>query len=364
MRLAQQPDTTILKDVSLLGHAQVRMAGGMQLSGSGIEMDRGSGRVWIDGPGDVALPMKRDLSGSPLSRPEPVTIQWKQHMDFDGRTVQCRGNVMARTRSQTLWTEMLKVTLDTEIDFQNLQQNSQDVQARFVEGIGNVRLESQSTGAQGLESIDRLFVHEFLIDLASGQCQARGPGWIKHVGTGAVTAGLAGSPATSENQSELEFLGVVFQDGIEGNLNKRVIQLNRDVRAVYGPVNSWNDQLEISPNMQLEDGMVLMNCDRLTVAQTASGPVDKTPIDLRAVGHAVVEHRDCVAYAHQVKYDQQKDLLILEGDGRSKVELIERGGGNSSIVARQIMYSRTHRIIRIDDGDSVQAVTRGQTPSP
>ena len=64
--------------------------------------------------------------------------------------------------------------------------------------------------------------------------------------------------------------------------------------------------------------------------------MDKTPIDLRATGNAVVEHRDCVAYAHQVKYDQQKDLLVLEGDGRSKVKLVERGAGDSSIVASEI----------------------------
>ena len=83
----------------------------MQLAGGGIDMDRAVGRAWIDGPGDVTLPMKRNLSGTPLGRPELVTIQWKQGMDFDGRAVECSGDVLARTRSQTLWTDLLKITL-------------------------------------------------------------------------------------------------------------------------------------------------------------------------------------------------------------------------------------------------------------
>ena len=116
-----------------------------------------------------------------------------------------------------------------------------------------MHLESQSTGESGLESINRLFVHEFLIDLVSGQCQAQGPGWIKHVGTGTVTTGLAGGQSKNESQKRTGISGSVFQDGIEGNLNDRVVQLNRDVRAVYGPVKLWNDELEIDPNLPLDD---------------------------------------------------------------------------------------------------------------
>ena len=172
-----------------------------------------------------------------------------------------------------------------------------------------------------------------------------------------MMGGGTDSPAEADG---LQYLGVVFQEGIDGNLNQRQVNLNRAVRAVYGPVSSWNDQLDIDPSPRPDGPAVLMSCDRLTVSQVGAGPLDQTPVELRAVGNTVVEHRDYVAYAHQVKYSQDKDLLILEGDGRSKVELIQRGQRKAHAVARMITYSRTHRILRMDDGDSVESTTRGQ----
>ena len=173
--LVQEPAGLVLSDVSVRGQAQVTQPDGMQLAGGGVEMDRAAGRLWMEGPGEVTLPLQRDLSGAALSQPRPVTIRWQQGMAFDGRTVECRGTVMARTGDQLLRADALKVTLDTDIDLRHLQQPSSDVQARYLEGTGNVQVESRSQGAAGLQAIDRMFVHDFSVDLVTGQCLAPAP---------------------------------------------------------------------------------------------------------------------------------------------------------------------------------------------
>jgi hypothetical protein len=122
-------------------------------------------------------------------------------------------------------------------------------------------------------------------------------------------------------KSQLNYLNVQFDGPLSGNINLHEIVFHDRVRSVYGPIMSWEDQLNPDDTDDLGDGGALMTCDLLKVRQTndkpPSGAADRHPIELEAIGNASVEGEQYRATGYRMTYTESKDLLILEGDGRS-----------------------------------------------
>ena len=70
--------------VTITGRPARFEARGLGLTGSNINLDRGKNRLWIDGPGQMDLPLSADLQGQPLAVPGVLTVDWQGSMDFDG----------------------------------------------------------------------------------------------------------------------------------------------------------------------------------------------------------------------------------------------------------------------------------------
>ncbi|MCA9270362.1 MAG: hypothetical protein KDA41_17895, partial [Planctomycetales bacterium] len=177
-----------------------------------------------------------------------------------------------------------------------------------------------------------------------------GPGWLESTRRGGAKL-ASGSPATpgaapfaTTDDDKLTFLHVDFQQRLTGNLHDRHVQLHEDVRAVYGPVDDWNqrrtaDDIDTAPNL------VLLSSDALQVAETAGlAPGDNengASFELQALGNAMVEGKTFTARAHRLAYAQAKDLLVIEGDGRTDAELFRQaqaGGAAGRAAARKILY--------------------------
>ena len=65
------------------------------------------------------------------------------------------------------------------------------------------------------------------------------------------------------------------------------------------------------------------------------------PVELQALGNAMVEGKTFTARAHRIAYAQSKDLLVMEGDGRTDAELYRQaavGGQTGRASARKILY--------------------------
>jgi hypothetical protein len=143
-----------------------------------------------------------------------------------------------------------------------------------------------------------------------------------------------------------------FRDGIEGSLPARSVQLMGRVRAVYGPISSWEQTLPVDVpqrGMRLKDAFWL-RCDQLTGAEAAPLTGEQhNAFVVRAVGNTVVESDMLDAYAHKLSYDQRKDQLILEADAYTKAKLIRRGEADSDLVAGKITYSATRQQVSIQE---------------
>jgi hypothetical protein len=363
-----------------------------------LPVSTSSGPGLNDRPGGM---LAGGLAGSPLTSlggaSIPITIRWRGGMQFNGHTAAFQGDVETggQQRMQdgtmndlSITGAMLEVELTDMLSFSDPSAGKVELkQLRFLADQNGVRLTNQGRGADGLpQSIDRLLVGRLTLEGTSGLFRADGPGWIsttRYGRDGFLTPGgdSSNSPAPRPGGSlppnvqlgatppprtdvlpRLVHLFASFADGITGNMYQREFHFMKRVQVIYGPVTSWDAELRGRNLDQLPPGSVVMDCDRLAVADMGQG--GPAQLELLATGNTQVEgmtHQGrFVAQAHRLSYVQAKDLLVMEGDGRRDATWQGRrmgGPGLSRAAARKIVYSRRDGRVEVD---SFQYLNLGQ----
>jgi hypothetical protein len=371
---ASGPDTL----VTVKGSMAVVQARGLGLSGATVRLDKAANRLWIDGPGDLRLPSGGVLPGGDSRGDSSLAVAWQGGMNFDGRNLICRERVEVRGETQVARAESLEAALSTAIDFSRPSASS-DAALKDVSLHGDVFLENRTYDALGLESIERMQVRGLRVDHASGALWGGGPGWATTIRRGMPNQ-LAGGTGSGPNaigsqrpplpwigrtrppndasagqgaSHRLSFLNVTFQQGLAGNIHKREMQFLTQVKGVCGPVTDWDQSLSLDRLDALPEEAVLMTCDRLAVVEMAvPGRAEQRSVELEALGNTLVEGKTFTARAHRLSYAQAKDLIVLEGNGRSDAEIWRQqrvGGPASRAMARKILYWRANDRIEVDD---------------
>jgi hypothetical protein len=369
---------------TITGQPAVVAARGLVMSAAQINFDRGANRLWIDGPGQMTLPVDRDLEGKPLDTPQSLTVDWQTAMDFDGATIRYRDAVEAAGPTQRLATQMLQAQLAERIDFAAPPKQPQNVKVAALTCQGGMRLDSRTYENGEQTAHDVIIAQDLAIDQTTGAIVAHGPGSIRSHRRGASKMfGGAGNPNASAQRGDgrivpgsqfapvadpnstaatedrrLTFLEAHFQREATGNLNNRQITLGDQIRCVYGPVDDWQQTIVLDVARALPEGVVTLTSDRLTVAQPV---IDRTrsgrqPIELAAEGNAFVEGTTFTARADRMTYAEAKDLMILEGTGRADAVLTRQskvGGPATKAAARKVMYWRSTNTVEVDDAKSL-----------
>jgi hypothetical protein len=369
---------------TITGQPAVVAARGLVMSAAQINFDRGANRLWIDGPGQMTLPVDRDLEGKPLAQPQSLTVDWKAAMDFDGATIRYRDAVEAAGPTQRLATQMLQAQLAQRIDFAAPPKQPQNVKVAALTCQGGMRLDSRTYENGEQTAHDIIIAQDLAIDQTTGAIVAQGPGSIRSHrrgaskmfgnagnanasaprGDGRIVPGSRTDPIADPNSTaaaedrRLTFLEAHFQREATGNLNNRQITLGDQIRCVYGPVDDWQQSIVLDVARALPEGVVTLTSDRLTVAQPV---IDRTrsgrqPIELAAEGNAFVEGTTFTARADRMTYAEAKDLMILEGTGRADAVLTRQskvGGPSTKAAARKVMYWRSTNTVEVDDAKSL-----------
>lgn len=344
--------------VSVTGKPAHFEARGIVLQGSNINMNGGTNRIWIEGPGrmDLLLPQEMTLSdapptGQPGAAPVPLVVKWKQGMTADGRTVQFEEEVEASSPNQQLRTDTMEIVFKRELRFGDMGKHPKPEIDR-LRCRGGVALESRSVepGRQEQSSVDRLQVPDLTANLVSGAMEASGPGRATTVRRGGANfpgADLAGmssrgkTPASVETEDQLSYLQVNFDRKIVGNFKERKMVFHGRVRAVYGPVASWDASLDPDRSSTWGPHGVAMRCDELSVTQIPTGVPNQRNVLLNAVGNMEVQSETFTARGVRMSFEEAKGLLILEGNGWTKAEVFRQeqvGAPYSHTSAQQIHY--------------------------
>jgi hypothetical protein len=192
--------------------------------------------------------------------------------------------------------------------------------------------------------------------------EADGPGWVSTVRLGGagnplaargLAAAAAPPPTAQTGPPQFNYLYVEFQLQIVGNLFQHQVEFQRNVRTIYGPVDGWQGTLNVDQRPeQLNEQTVLMECQRLELREMPGSFPDTTTLEMEATGDTVVEGKGFTARAARIGYQDEKQLLTLQGDGRQDAELTRQtriGGPQSHLKARKIMYWKLDNRVEVDD---------------
>ena len=355
--------------VTVTGNPAHFEGGGLGLTGSNINLNRGTNRLWIDGPGQMDVPLDRDLEGRPIQDAGPLTILWQTRMSFDGKTARFEEAVVAKTAMQQLQAETLDVTLKRSIRFADPRTQPKPELEQIV-CLGGVQMESRTFDQYGLVSHDSMQIDDLAIQLISGEMTARGPGRLTshRRNSGELLPGFAmpagGGAADEADAAEkpLNYLEVRFQKNITGNVHHQSATFHQQVRATFGPVRSWEDKLNGDNPDALGPQAAVLSCDEMTVVRMPQPGGGSPAVELLASGNTLVEGAAFTARANRMTYAQAKDQLILEGDGWTDAQLYYQsvpGGPTSHFPAQKILfYPSTRRV----DAAGAKALELNQLP--
>ena len=268
------------------GSKPVQLAGrGITMLADLVELDQRENRLWSNGPGKATLLITRNLTspraqaegnGREAITPIPLEISWQAGLEFDGRTVVFRRNVIVSGTDDTLRCDQLSARLTASVQLgQRIDQRAIDLEE--AEFRGNVSMDHRSRDAVGVVSHERLQLSRLTINQQNGDISGDGPGVLRSTrygdglnsltATGKTPAAQSGvwSPPAAAAGTKLYFLGVDFQQGLSGNLYTRELTLHDRVRTVYGPVDSWEQELDVTRPETLPPDSVRLLCDELRV---------------------------------------------------------------------------------------------------
>jgi hypothetical protein len=358
--------------VTVTGKPGLLEAGGITLRGDAIEMEKQTSRLWVDGAGRMTMPMEQDLNGKPLAKPEPVDIVWRGRMNFQNKVIVFERGVEVKTQAQLLVTERLSATLNRPIDFSNAGtaqptrgKPADQPQLALVQTFGPTFLQSRQFDERGGQtSFDVTHVRDLSIDRSTGAVNAVGPGSLTHVGfntaqnaAGApLRPGAAQALAAPKAEPELVYLNVQFERALVGNLNQHVVTFSEPTKTVYGPINDWQDKLNPEEPSKLGPNAIVLDSRELTVRETPSrNPREPGTYELVAKGNVTAEGSQFVARGQLATYSQQKDQLVLEGEGPSPAEISVDSpeAGRRNVQSSAIIYSVKLQHVRLIGAQSV-----------
>ncbi len=351
------------------GNEVVRVSGrpayvearGLTLTSSAIHLDREHNLMSTDEQGVMTLPVDKNMDGMPLASPQPLEITWQGPMTFDGLVAKFERQVLVHHGLQDLHTEILEAIFAQRVNFREgggdglapaagARAGNPSGQIDRLVCSNGVALDSRTVEEGRLTSIDRMRMKQLTVHQQSGDVAGVGPGSITswRVGGADGMAGPAGfggaahKPQVAEpRDAGLAYLNVTFQREMHGNLRRREMRFEGKVQTMYGPVPNWDHALDPDEPAGWGPRGMHMSCDRLSITEMPQIERDKKNYEMEADGNTLVEGTGFTARAARLTYAQAKDLLVLEGNGRTSARLYRQkrpGQPSSQAEAMKILY--------------------------
>ena len=344
--------------VSLTGRPARATGRAASIMGNTLHLERGSGRMWVQGTGAMQIPLNQDLEGNPLDEVAALDVTWTGRMHFDNTTIAFEKDVFAKTKNQELRTAELKVTLNQKLNFvRPVDRESIDI--KQITCLGGVLLTNRELTAGQEETLDQLTTTDLTIQQPSGRLTARGPGTLTSVrnATGSqpsllLTAGptKTGEAKNRNKKNSINYLKVEFNRGIIGNVHNRELTFLGQILCTYGPIKHRNAVVRIDPATGPLGNQVILNCDQLTVRQMGAKKSTNRPVEMEAVGNSQLKGESFSAAGHRLTYTTGKELFVLEGAGDMYAQLSRQtdNAPASNLTAQKIYFWRTENRVQMD----------------
>ncbi|MFG0336094.1 MAG: hypothetical protein ACF8TS_22270, partial [Maioricimonas sp. JB049] len=357
--------------LKLLGQPARLVADEVELEGDDIRVDRDASRFDVVGPGVLKLRVNRTLQGQPLDQPEWMDVAWAGSMGFDGQKALFASEVHASVQQTHLYCDEMDVVMSERIDFAAGLPENHEPQVDRVVCRNGVRLESYEYDGSKLIGLTRSALAEFTLDHTRGKFEGLGPGQIDNWRYGRTRriAIEPGAPKPAEPQPPdpsdklpWEYARVSFAGMIDGDINHRTAVLHDWVQILYAPVARPLEQFvrdQLSSDSESASKAAWLGCDQLRVALRTQSGSDQEFVQLLGWGNAELEGRLFRALAHEVSFDESKELFTLRGRGDNKAVLYyqERPGARESRApAQTIQFIPSRSWIKLDGASGISGV--------
>ncbi|GHT27190.1 hypothetical protein FACS18942_06070 [Planctomycetales bacterium] len=314
----------------------------------------------------LLIPMQPLLPNSDtLEQDNRLVIEWNETMKFNGQSMTFTGKqdrnggrVQAYYQQQKMFCDLMQIHFNRIVQIFD-DNNKEEPEAEMIDCAVNVNIENRQLDEnRQLKSYDRGCFDAVRVYLKSNDFVARGPGFLRStslksgnsfaekMNTGTVPGNtFSNSKATAGNGEQLSFLCVWFQDYIRGNFygNQKRAEVAGRVQVVYCPVRGWDEIYEIDQISAAARLGYYMQCERLEIVEMPDIPAGRNSapalsnktgsLELTAQGNtASIEGNSFYGKAEMIKYNQAKNLFILDGKAWVK-------SGQRELPAERIEYN-------------------------
>lgn len=349
------PEGNVLLVTGNLGLVQMNKT---SIIGPEINIDQRSNVAKVNGLGVMKMPATSDFNGKPLARPVEMVILWKESMLFDGKCAGFHGDVQAKQENSRLLCQQMQVYMDHAVSFREGEKGSQPAKVDRLICDGKVLIEERVFQAAKLESYRRLAAPVLALDNADGKANAPGPGMVHILQRGTDDAGAPGPAAGGRpkppakgppNADPLKLTRVAFRDRLFGNNAQRTVVFFGDVRVLHLPTDDPDVKVDLD---HLPEGCMYLTCEQLRVFSDASKSQQ-----MEARGRVTVQGKDFYALADVLKYNEDKEQVILEGSEGSPAKLLRYTKGPTyepdKFTGQKIFFWRRTNDVRIENGQGI-----------
>jgi RNA polymerase sigma factor (sigma-70 family) len=317
-----------------------------------VHFKRKENKAWVDGAGTIRIPSSVGIQGERLATPDILTIHWKRNMFFDGRRAIFHGGVEAELGKTRLTCESLQLEFDGDVSLDPDPSEPSFVRIERFLCDKSVRFENIDGTGDKRSRYSRLETTELSYNAEEGVIVASGPGVLRML----EVSGAAGAGSDARGFRFFGGSGVLTRVDYRGrmfaNNTTRATIFYDGVELVHMPGTNTDVAIDID---NLPEGALYLRCDVLTVSRRQEANADGMQ-QLQARGDAVVGSREFSGRADLVKYDESKDLLVLEASEGNLATLVRgaKGAGQEKVEGKKIYYWRRTNDLKIEGGSGTK----------
>lgn len=368
LQLDHDPEGNVLLVNGKPGHVQLDK---LTILGPEVHIDQLTNKAWVNGLGAMQMPTSNTLEGAKLSKPADLTIHWSKDMFFNGQFALFHGNVQAEQETGRLLCQEMQVFLDRPVSLKENNKNGTPAKVKqlvcdTIQDKGPVRIEEAAWQDKRLVGYKRLVAPTVSLDNEDSVVNAPGPGIVYILQMGSndeiipspestkapakpAAAGPANNGKDKPKEEVLKLTRVAYLDRFHADNTNRSAIFYGNVEVVNLPCDNPDAKIDLD---HPPEGLFYMRCELLKVYSRRS-PNGVTSQEMEAHRKVSIQAAEFWGQGDLVKYDESKQLVILEGQPATLWKVKGPGAPPEKVSGKKIFYWRDTGQFKIDDGQGL-----------
>lgn len=355
------------------GNMAVVQLSKITISGDEVNINQRTNQAWVPCRGWMKMMSQPALTedarkpetpppGTP-KQPEKLselTIHWKKDMQFDGRHAVFQGDIQAEQDKSRLLCQELQVFLVNPVSLKESQKGSAPTKVKELVCDKSVRMDELVPGKDGkIVRKTRVMSPVLAVNNEDGEVNAPGPGVVYLLQYASSDDNGFGAKKKPEDANkpppppQLKLTRINYLDRLYTNNGKRTATFYGSVEVVNLPTENIDEVVDVDKPPK---GCLYLRCEQLKVFSHKL-PDGRTTQEMDATRHVVVQSQEFWGVADRVTFDEDKDLVILEGGENGKATLYRdrvQGGNGDKLQGKKIWYWRKTNEFKIEEGGGIQ----------